>query len=140
MTQNTLNWDDFEIEGNIESNNDKKVLSLVLLQTFSSNLQTAKYKDTRFSGIIWFSNFLSHFLLLLEARTRLIKFYTKYWVNQVIFLTCKCPCLLPRSNPKQQNHLYFFRYFIWECALYGLIRFSIFKKSRTTVYKNKKLK
>ena len=52
MTQSTLNWDDFEIEGNIESNNDKKVLSLVLLQTLSSNLQTAKYKDTRFSGII----------------------------------------------------------------------------------------
>ena len=74
MTQNTLNWDDFEIEGNIESNNDKKVLSLVLLQTFSSNLQTAKYKDTRFSGIIWFFDFLSHFLFLLEARTRLIKF------------------------------------------------------------------
>ena len=78
MTQNTLNWDDFEIEGNIESNNDKKVLSLVLLQTLSSNLQTAKYKDTRFSGIISFSDFLSHFLLLLEARTRLINFYTKY--------------------------------------------------------------
>ena len=78
MTQNTLNWDDFEIEGNIESNNDKKVLSLVLLQTLSSNLQTVKYKDTRFSGIISFSDFLSHFLLLLEARTRLINFYTKY--------------------------------------------------------------
>ena len=74
----------------------------------SLNLETAKYVYLRFSSIVWFLQFLRHFLWVLEARSKLILFYTKFWVNRARLLASKCTSLLLRSKPVQWNYRHFF--------------------------------
>ena len=50
------------------------------------NPLTAKYVYLSFSSIVWFLQFLSHFLWVLEARSKLTQFHTKFWVNRARFL------------------------------------------------------
>ena len=78
--ENTFNGNDFEIEGNHESSKDEKTLFWVFLQICYPcfNTYTAKYIYLRFSRIVWFLQFLSHFLLVLEAGSKLTLFYTKF--------------------------------------------------------------
>ena len=78
--ENTFNGDHFEIEGNHGSSKYEKTLFWVFLQICDQcfNPQTAKYVSLRFSSIVWFLQFLSHFLRILEARSKLILFYTKF--------------------------------------------------------------
>ena len=54
----------------------------------SFNTQTAKYVYLRFSSIVWFLQFLS--LWVLEDRSKLILFYTKFWVNRARLLAAFC--------------------------------------------------
>ena len=78
--ENTFNGDDFEIEGSHESSKDEKTLFWVFLQICYPcfNPQTAKYVYLCFSSIVWFLQFLSHFLWVLEARSKLTPLCTKF--------------------------------------------------------------
>ena len=53
-----------------------------------------KYVYVRFSSIVWFLQFLSYFLWVLEVRSKLILFYTKFWVEpdfwRLHVLVCCC--------------------------------------------------
>ena len=50
-----------------------------------------------------------HFLLLLELKTKFIKFWTKLSIKQVNFLPFRCTSLLLRTKPVQRNWLHFFK-------------------------------
>ena len=71
-------------------------------------LRPGKYVYLRFSSIVWFSQLLSHFLWVLGARSKLILFYTKFWVNRARFLASTCTSLLLHSKPVQWNYRDFF--------------------------------
>ena len=95
--EKTFNVDHFEIEIKHGSSTDEKTLFWVFLlicdQSFNS--YTAKYVYVRFSSIVWCLQFLCHFLWVLEARSKLILFYTKFSVNRARFsrlhvLVCCC--------------------------------------------------
>lgn len=60
---------------------------LFFLQAF--NPQTAKYLYIRFSIIVWFLQFLSYFLFLLEGSNKLILFCTKFRVKRARLSTSK---------------------------------------------------
>ena len=70
------------------------------------NPYTAKGIYLLFLSFIWFLQFQSHFLLLLEAKNKLILFCTKFWVKEQIFWR-----LNVRSKPVQRNCRHFFKDF-----------------------------
>ena len=76
----TFNGDHFEIKGSHRSSKEGKTLFYVVLQIFDRcfNPYTAKEAHLRFSSIVWFSQFLSPFLCVLEATSKFILFYTKF--------------------------------------------------------------
>ena len=74
----------------------------------------------RFSSIVWFLQFLSHFLWVLETRSKLSLFYTKFWLNRGRFLASTCTSLLLRSKPVQWNYRDFFWHFKPKSAFLGL--------------------
>ena len=78
--ENTFHRDNFEIEGNQESSKDKENLFWIFFQIcdLCFKCQTVKYVYLRFSGILWFSQFLRLFLWVLEARSKLNIFHTKF--------------------------------------------------------------
>ena len=67
-----------------------------------------KYVYLRFSSFVWFLQFLSHFLWVLEARSKLTQYYTKFWVNRARFFASTCTSLLLRSKPVQWNYRHLF--------------------------------
>ena len=75
------------------------------------NPQSAEDVYLRFPSILCFLLFLSHFLLVLEAGSKLVKFYTKFWVKRARFLASTCTSLLLRSKPVQQNYRHFLKVF-----------------------------
>ena len=84
-------------QGNYDSNNNGKTLFWVFSQICDRwfNSQTPKYVHLRFSNIVWFLQFLRHFLLVLKASSKLTAFYTKFCVKQTFFwrldvLVCYC--------------------------------------------------
>ena len=74
----------------------------------SFNPLTAKYVYLRFSSIVSFFQFLSHFMWVFEARSKFIPFYTEFWVNRARFLASPCTSFLLRSKPVQWNYQHFF--------------------------------
>ena len=91
----------FDIEGNYQSSKDKNTLLCLILQICYPcfNPQTAKFVYLRFSSIVWLLQFLSHFLQVLEARSKLTPFHTKFLVNRARFLTSVCTNLLLYCKP-----------------------------------------
>ena len=85
--ENNFNVDHFEIEIKHGSSTDEKTLFWVFLlicdQSFNS--YTAKCVYVHFSSTVWCLQFLCHFLWFLEARSKLILFYTKFSVNRARF-------------------------------------------------------
>ena len=67
------------MEGKHESKNESKTFFLVFLLTHERFLNPWAAKDVclRFPSIIWFLQFLSHFLFLTEAKNIFIWFYIK---------------------------------------------------------------
>ena len=78
--ENTFNGNNFEIQGSHGSSKDKKTLCWIFFMIFDNcfNLGTVKYVYIRFSSIVRFLQFLSHFLWVLQARNKFILFYTKF--------------------------------------------------------------
>ena len=76
--QNAFHGDIFEIEDNHEGSKDEKTEFQAFLQNcyLYFNPQTVKYVYLRFSSIVWIFQFLSHFLRVLEARSKLTHFQT----------------------------------------------------------------
>ena len=81
--ENAFNQGHLGFKGNFEWDNDQKpVLGIFAdLWPMLYNSQTPKDVYLRFSHFIWFLQFLSHYLFRLEARNKLIQFYTKFWVK-----------------------------------------------------------
>ena len=52
-------------------------------------------------------HYSNQFLRVLEARSKLTMFYTKFWVNRARFLASICTSLVPRSKSVQWNYLHF---------------------------------
>ena len=50
-----------------------------------------------------------YFLSLLERKTKSIKFWTKFWIKQLNFLSSKCTSLRLLSKPVQRNWVRFFK-------------------------------
>ena len=75
------------------------------------NHQSAEDVYLRFPSILCFLLFLGHFLLVLEAGSKLVKFYTKFWVKRARFLASTCTSLLLHSKPVQQNYRHFLKVF-----------------------------
>ena len=92
-------------QGNHESSNDKRTLFWLFLQICDPciNPKTPKYVFLRFSSILWFWQFLSYFLLVLEARSKLNQLYTIFWVKRASFLAS----LLLRNKPGQRYKRHF---------------------------------
>ena len=67
-----------------------------------------------------------HFLLLLELKTKLIKFCTQFWIKPLKFLPSICTSLLLCSRQVQRNRLRFFKKFKRQCCdLFAIINKSI---------------
>ena len=77
--ENTSNGDHFEIVGNYESSKDEKTLFWVILQICYPRFNPFNAKEVylRFSSIVWFLKFLSHFLWVLEAASKLTQILSK---------------------------------------------------------------
>lgn len=56
-----------------------------------------------FSNNILLLEFSDPYQVLLEVRTKFIKFCAKFWVNQIILQASECTSLLVRSKPVQWN-------------------------------------
>ena len=67
----------------------------------SSSLMHANDANWRLSALLYFQPFFGHFLLLLEKKTKFIKFCIKFHVKRAKFLL--------RSKPVQRNCLHFFQ-------------------------------
>ena len=65
------------------------------------NPLTTKYVYLRFLNIVWFLELLSHLLLVLEARSELTAFCTKFYVKRAIFLASTCTSVVLRRKPVQ---------------------------------------
>ena len=88
-----------------------------------------KYVYMRFSSIVWFLQFLSNFLWVLQARRKLILSYTKYWVYRATFLASTCSSLVLRSKRVHWNYRHFFRDFKPKSAFSGLIKVRLLVKT-----------
>ena len=82
-TNNALHWDNFVTEDNQEYNNDKKNCLRYFYRLLTSDL-TLRPQNNYMNVFRALFEFLSHFPLLLVARIKLVKFYTKFRVKQVI--------------------------------------------------------
>ena len=87
VNKNTFNGDHFVTQGNFHLNNDGKSLFWVFWQICDPwiNPQTTKLVYLHISKIVCFLQFLCHFLLLLEAGSKLTVFHTKFCVKTAIF-------------------------------------------------------
>ena len=85
--ENTFHEDLFDIEDNHKEGNDKKTWFQAFLQIryWYFNPQTVKYVYLDFSRIVWVFQFLSHFLRVLEANSKLTQFQTKFSVSRANF-------------------------------------------------------
>ena len=83
----------------------------------SLNPQPPKQAYISFSGLFQCQAFFGNFLLFLGIKSNLIKFCTKFQLEQAKISPHKCTSLLLRSNSVQRNCLYFFKNFISQCAL-----------------------
>ena len=59
----------------------------------------------------------SIFLLFSDIKAKIIKFGTKFWVNQANFFPSKCTSLLLRSKPVRRSYLHTFKNFKTPCDL-----------------------
>ena len=73
-----------------------------------------------YTSTVWFLQFLNHFPLVLEARSKLILFYTKFWIKRARFSASTCTSLLLRSKPVQWNYRHFFWDFKSKSTFWGL--------------------
>ena len=77
--ENAFNGDHLGTEGNHESSNNEKdlfwVFLLICVLCFTLD---RKGVYIRFLSILWLLQLLSHLLLGLETRSKLISFYTKF--------------------------------------------------------------
>ena len=89
--ENAFNWDHCRFEVKHESNDDKKTLLKRILKLFIFPLTIRPWNTYMYIFIALFDFwiFLTHFLLFLEATTKLIQFCTKVLVKQAIFWTSK---------------------------------------------------
>ena len=78
------------------------------------------YICIHFFSIVWFLQFLSYFLFLLEGSSKFIPFYPKFGVKRARFLASKCTSLLLCSKPVQWNYQHFFKDFKPKSMLYRL--------------------
>ena len=123
LVKNTFNGDHFEIEGNHESRKDEKLI-LGYFCRFATSALTLRPHNMYiyvFWSIVWFLHLLSHFPWILESRSKLTLFYTKFWVNRAGVFPSTCTSLLLCIKPVQWSYRHFFLYFKPKSALYGLI-------------------
>ena len=78
---------------------------------FVTSALTLRPRNTHsyvFGALSGFCNFLKPFQWVLEARSKLTLFYTKFWVTRARFLSSTCTSLLLCSKPVQWNYRHFF--------------------------------
>ena len=64
-----------------------------------------------FFSLLWFLQFLRPFLLVLQARSKRIRFFTKMWLKRTSFMASTCTSLLLHRKPVQRNYRHFFQRF-----------------------------
>ena len=91
-----------------ESKYDERTLFWGSLQKLflSVNSQLPKDAYTIFFGIFQFQAIFDILLLLLDIKSKFIKFCTKFQVKQAKFLLLKCTNLLLCSNPELRIYLH----------------------------------
>ena len=94
----------------LQHSNELFTIDIVYLLT-SERRQLAFFRTTLVFAIF------GHFLLILEKKTKFIKFCIKFHVKQGKILPSNCTKLLLGSKPVQRNGLHFFRFFKRQCAL-----------------------
>ena len=109
----------FALESKIESKIFKKTLfwDYPRILDLTIDLYATNSTYMWFSQLFSFQQVFGYFLSLLQRKTNIIKFYTKFWIKKATFLASRYTSLLLRSKPVQQNWLRFLKNFRKQCVL-----------------------